>query len=221
MPDERALVRAAQAGSAEASRNLLRWSFVFFVKVGRHHFSGGVSYEARTRWYDDPGLRRGKPHAARAVVVIRLDDGVCAGVCRRLDWLHEALQWAIELEFATVPTYLCGMWSIIDGNHPVRGYFQSIVLQEMAHMGLACNLMTTLGGTPNLAGRTPQFPGPLPGGVRPELVVEIAFSDVQASPQYPGGMALRFARVKRYREDKTAAEADTIDSVRKIFEGQR
>jgi DNA ligase-1 len=53
--------------------------------------------------------------------------------------------------------------------------------------------------------------------VRPELVVEVAFSDVQESPQYPGGMALRFARVKRYREDKTAAEADTIEAVRRIF----
>jgi ATP-dependent DNA ligase I len=53
--------------------------------------------------------------------------------------------------------------------------------------------------------------------VRPELVVEIAFSDVQESPQYPGGMALRFARVKRYRGDKTAAEADTIEAVRRIF----
>jgi DNA ligase-1 len=50
--------------------------------------------------------------------------------------------------------------------------------------------------------------------VRPELVVEIAFNDVQASPHYPGGVALRFARVKRYRSDKTAAEADTIDMVR-------
>ena len=52
--------------------------------------------------------------------------------------------------------------------------------------------------------------------VRPELVVEVAFNDVQASPQYPGGVALRFARVKRYREDKTAAEADTIETVRAI-----
>jgi len=54
--------------------------------------------------------------------------------------------------------------------------------------------------------------------VRPELVVEIAFNDVQASPHYPGGMALRFARVKRYRDDKAAAQADTIDTVRGIFE---
>jgi DNA ligase 1 len=49
--------------------------------------------------------------------------------------------------------------------------------------------------------------------VRPELVVEIAFDGVQASPIYPGGVALRFARVKRYREDKRAADADTIDAV--------
>jgi DNA ligase-1 len=50
--------------------------------------------------------------------------------------------------------------------------------------------------------------------VRPEQVVEIAFDGVQRSSRYPGGMALRFARVKGYREDKTAAEADTIDTVR-------
>jgi DNA ligase-1 len=49
--------------------------------------------------------------------------------------------------------------------------------------------------------------------VRPELVVEIAFDGVQTSPRYPGGIALRFARVLRYREDKTAAEADDLDSV--------
>ena len=56
--------------------------------------------------------------------------------------------------------------------------------------------------------------------VRPELVVEIAFNDLQASPHYPGGLALRFARVKRYREDKTVQEADTIETVRAIYEGQ-
>ena len=56
--------------------------------------------------------------------------------------------------------------------------------------------------------------------VRPELVVEIAFNDLQASPHYPGGLALRFARVKRYRDDKTAQEADAIETVRAIYEGQ-
>ena len=56
--------------------------------------------------------------------------------------------------------------------------------------------------------------------VRPELVAEIAFNEIQASPTYPGGFALRFARVKRYREDKRAAEADTIATVRALYEGQ-
>jgi DNA ligase 1 len=57
--------------------------------------------------------------------------------------------------------------------------------------------------------------------VRPELVVEIAFSDLQASPRYPGGLALRLARVKRYRDDKRLEEADTMESVRRIYEAQR
>ncbi len=56
--------------------------------------------------------------------------------------------------------------------------------------------------------------------VRPELVVEIAFNDLQASPQYPGGLALRFARVKGYRPDKRAADADTIETVRALYAAQ-
>jgi len=54
--------------------------------------------------------------------------------------------------------------------------------------------------------------------VRPELVAEIAFNDVQESPQYPGGMALRFARLKGYRPDKRPEDADTIDTVRAIYQ---
>lgn len=53
--------------------------------------------------------------------------------------------------------------------------------------------------------------------VRPELVVEVAFDGVQRSPRYPGGMALRFARVLRYRPDKRADEADTVDTVRSLM----
>jgi DNA ligase 1 len=57
--------------------------------------------------------------------------------------------------------------------------------------------------------------------VRPELVVEVAFDGVQTSPRYAGGVALRFARVLRYRPDKGAAEADTIQTVRDIHAGTR
>ena len=52
--------------------------------------------------------------------------------------------------------------------------------------------------------------------VRPELVVEIAFNEIQSSPIYAGGLTLRFARVKRYRRDKSAADADTLDTVRRL-----
>jgi DNA ligase 1 len=65
-------------------------------------------------------------------------------------------------------------------------------------------------------------PGPTRRGmvrVRPELVVEIAFDGVQASTRYPGGVTLRFARVLRYRPDKSPAEADTIDTIRALWSG--
>jgi DNA ligase 1 len=51
-------------------------------------------------------------------------------------------------------------------------------------------------------------------------VVEVAFSDLQASTRYPGGLALRLARVKRYRDDKRAEDADSMESVRHLFAAQ-
>jgi DNA ligase-1 len=57
--------------------------------------------------------------------------------------------------------------------------------------------------------------------VRPELVVEIALDGVQSSTRYPGGVALRFARVKRYRPDKDAADADAIDDLRALLPARR
>jgi DNA ligase-1 len=56
--------------------------------------------------------------------------------------------------------------------------------------------------------------------VRPELLVEVAFDGLQTSPRYPGGLALRFARVVRHRPDKPAAEADTIETVRALHAGR-
>ena len=57
--------------------------------------------------------------------------------------------------------------------------------------------------------------------VRPEQVVEVAIDGAQSSTRYPGGVALRFARVKRYRDDKDAADADTLDAVRSLLPGGR
>lgn len=75
-----------------------------------------------------------------------------------------------------------------------------------------------------LAWQTATFPGLARAqqghtvALRPELVVEIALDGAQRSIRYPGGVALRFARVRRYRPDKTAAEADTIDAVRALLQ---
>jgi ATP-dependent DNA ligase I len=68
-------------------------------------------------------------------------------------------------------------------------------------------------------GRDPEAPRRGVVRVRPELVVEIAFDGIQASTRYPGGVTLRFARVLRYRPDKSPAEADTIDTVRAMWSG--
>jgi DNA ligase-1 len=56
--------------------------------------------------------------------------------------------------------------------------------------------------------------------LRPDMVVEIAFNEIQESSQYPGGFALRFARVKGYRSDKVPAEADTIQTIRALYAAQ-
>ena len=56
--------------------------------------------------------------------------------------------------------------------------------------------------------------------VRPAIVVEVVFDEIQRSPKYPSGLALRLARIRSIREDKTAKEADTIDTVRSMFEKQ-
>ncbi|NMO90363.1 ferritin-like domain-containing protein [Actinomycetospora sp. TBRC 11914] len=105
--------------------------------------------------------------------LMRVDD-----TDRDVDWLHTALQAAVELELATIPPYLCAMWSVDDpnGTDPVRALIKSIAVEEMGHMATACNLLTAIGGTPqiNTAAAVPQYPGPLPGGVHPGLTIPLS-----------------------------------------------
>ncbi|MEU1483366.1 ferritin-like protein [Streptomyces sp. NPDC005752] len=95
---------------------------------------------------------------------------------RDADWLKESLQQALMLELATLPPYLCAMWSIDDQDHDAAAAVRRIVFDEMSHLGLVGNLLTTVGGEPRLAdARTvPTYPGPLPGGVRPGLTVYLS-----------------------------------------------
>jgi len=96
---------------------------------------------------------------------------------RDVQWLKTMAQFAVQLEFATIPPYLTAMWSVKDtSSSPAPNILLSIVLQEMLHMGIACNLLTSLGETPAIADprAVPRYPGHLPGGVHPMLCVALA-----------------------------------------------
>ena len=87
-----------------------------------------------------------------------------------------AVQTAIELEHSTIPPYLTALYSIKSGsNLEVAGLIRSIVLEEMLHMSLMCNLLVSLGGTPQIgrAKFVPNYPGSLPGGLRADLTVRL------------------------------------------------
>jgi hypothetical protein len=101
---------------------------------------------------------------------------------RDLDWLTESLQTAVELELATLPVYLSGMWSIKDGSGEVFNLVKSVVMEEMLHLGLASNMLKAIGGSPKM--RVPSYPGPLPGGVRPELTVFLSGLTLESVAMY-------------------------------------
>ena len=93
-----------------------------------------------------------------------------APTTRDLSWLQKALQAAIELELATLPPYLCGQWSLQDQNSMAAHLIKGITLDEMGHLGLACNLLRATGVRPLIFDGYDAitYPGPLPGGVRPK-----------------------------------------------------
>jgi photosystem II stability/assembly factor-like uncharacterized protein len=113
------------------------------------------------------------PRAKRTTIAALMAD--TAPPQRDLQWLKEALQIAIQLELATLPPYLTSYWTIKDEDHEAKTSIHEIWREEMTHFGLACNLLVAIGGTPLLtdASVVPTYPGPLPGGVRPGLIVAL------------------------------------------------
>jgi len=90
--------------------------------------------------------------------------------------LFTALQTAIELEHSTIPPYLCGLYSIKPGmNSEVSALINSVVIEEMLHMALVCNILISLGGKPRIGHPkfVPRYPGSLPGGLRNGLTVRL------------------------------------------------
>jgi DNA ligase-1 len=161
------------------------------------------------------------------VVVKSLDAPYAAGR-RGSEWIKVKPRHTLDL------VVLAAEW----GHGRRRGWLSNLHLGARDPAGGFVMLGKTFKGLTDemLRWQTERFldiaepPGQHPGGdrtdargvlrVRPEMVVEIAFDGVQASPRYPGGLALRFARVLRYRPDKQAADSDPIDAVRAIWEGR-
>ncbi|MGK7923776.1 MAG: ferritin-like protein, partial [Spirulina sp.] len=127
--------------------------------------------------------------------------------------LKRALQTAIELEHATIPPYLCALYSIKPGhNQEIADLIRSVVLEEMLHMSLACNLLNAIEGSPdiNKSDFVPQYPTGLPGDLRPDLVVSLKkcsiaqIRDVFMSIEEPDVT----------REPTAASETETTISIR-------
>jgi hypothetical protein len=97
--------------------------------------------------------------------------------------LINALQRAVELEHSTLPTYLYALYSLDPiKNGGIVGIVKSVIIEEMLHMTLACNVLNALGGRPVIdrPDFIPTYPGPLPGGVESDLIVHLApFSSEQ------------------------------------------
>ncbi|MBR0882014.1 hypothetical protein ABIF65_008564 [Bradyrhizobium japonicum] len=90
--------------------------------------------------------------------------------------LKDALQTAMQLEFSTIPPYLCAQWSINSDPGGVGGMIEDIVVQEMYHFALAGNMLTAIGGVPSIANAAfiPSYPtNVLPGGILQKLPVDL------------------------------------------------
>ena len=163
-------------------------------------------------------------HGHEGVVLKSLDSRYAAGR-RGSEWIKVKPRHTLDL------VVLAAEW----GHGRRRGWLSNLHLgaRDPATGGFIMLGKTFKGLTDEMlawqTGRLLELADPAPGDqaggsgrsgfvvrVRPELVVEIAFDGIQTSPRYPGGIALRFARVIRYRPDKNAADADTIDAVRAV-----
>ncbi|MEU6341138.1 ferritin-like protein [Streptomyces sp. NPDC046977] len=118
------------------------------------------------------GTAQAAARAPQRGTVARLLDVPAPG--RDVRWIRQALQIAVQLELSTIPPYLCAWWSVKDRRGEAARRLRSIVVDEMFHMGLVCNMLTAVGGRPWIAGAVPAYPGPLPGGVRSELTVYLS-----------------------------------------------
>ncbi|XP_019648076.1 PREDICTED: uncharacterized protein LOC109488316 isoform X2 [Branchiostoma belcheri] len=113
----------------------------------------------------------------RRMILSWLDDPKLGTPTNTLEELKKTLQIALQIELSTIPPYLSALFSIKHGeNIEVAALIKSVVVDEMKHMTLASNILNAIGGSPNLniSSIVPSYPGPLPGGANPGLVLKLA-----------------------------------------------
>ena len=145
----------------------------------------------------------------------------CREGIRNVDELKEALQLAMQLEFATIPPYLCAQWSVRVDPDRVEGLLHHIVGQEMNHLALAGNLLTSIGGRPQIARADflPCYPlAELPGGISQDLPIDLrplTFDQVQVFMQIeqPG-----FPTAALGHESDHASIGDFYEAIIRAFE---
>lgn len=130
--------------------------------------------------------------------------------------LRLALEGAVTLEFATIPPYLCALWSVKDDLSYVARSLRQVLQEEMLHMALAANMLVSIGGRPPIARAVPVYPGKLPLDVHPELTVPLAglsdgalttFMEIER-PNHPGHhISLNAAAELDRAHDRAEAEA--------------
>lgn len=144
--------------------------------------------------------------------------------------LQQALQYAIELEHATIPTYLAAYLSIKPGENPeVAEIIHSVVVQEMLHMTLACNMLNAISGSPAIdrPNFIPKFPGPLPYGLRPDLTVTLkkcslehiknVFMQIEEPEETRGGV--KHTMTIGWFYDQIASAFEELDRCGNLFTG--
>jgi hypothetical protein len=100
---------------------------------------------------------------------------VATTTIKDINWIKNALQSAIELEYSTLPLYLSSMFSLEVQNYTAYNTIRSVAMEEMVHMAIACNSLSALGGSPKLRSMQIAFPTQgLPGGAEPDLHVGLA-----------------------------------------------
>lgn len=124
--------------------------------------------------------------------------------------LIAALNGAVALEFATIPTYLAALWTIKNERHEVANSLRNILQEEMLHLALVCNMLVSIGGVPQITAAAPSYPGKLPLGVHPELTVPLgrfspAMLEVFKEIERPGTTAAQDNTIGKLYEEILAA----------------